>query len=349
MNDKLVETFLEEARELLDGLEDHLLDLEKDPRDVEAMNAAFRALHSIKGSASMFGYDAAGAFAHEVEAALDYFRGNKLPATPTLTDAVLRSRDYLRALLDAPETASDAERDELKAIMKDVVAGSSALPAKKKSPGGASKAIAPISTEGDTHTFHISYAPSKDAYQRGVKPESLVKELKALGKTSVRSICNGIPSLSELDPEQCFLAWEVLLTTSRSEADVREVFIFEEGVSEYSIEELDPDDYMDGDEVKRLGEILASKHFDDSRIKEALSKQRPIGEILVTELDTPPKVIEDALFEQQHARNVTQAAREDVDKKTIRIRSEKLDGLLNLVGELVTVQAQLSQDRKSVV
>ena len=106
MNDKLIETFLDEAHELLDGLEEHLLELERNPSDVEAMNAAFRALHSIKGSASMFGFDAVGAFAHEVEAALDHFRSASLPATPELSDAVLRSRDHIRALLDSPETAS---------------------------------------------------------------------------------------------------------------------------------------------------------------------------------------------------------------------------------------------------
>ena len=140
-----------------------------------------------------------------------------------------------------------------------------------------------------------------------------------------------------------FRSWNVLLTTTRGESELRDVFIFEEGTSEISIKEVDTDEFMDGDEVKRLGEILQSMHLPDQRIKDALSRQKPIGEILVSELQTPPEVVEDALFEQQHARNVVQAIREDTERKTIRIRSEKLDALLNLVGELVTVQAQLSQ------
>lgn len=345
MNDKLVETFLEEARELLDGLEDHLLRLEKDPGDVEAMNAAFRALHSIKGAASMFGYDAAGAFAHEVEAALDFFRSAKMPAPPELTDAVLRSRDYLRTLLDDPASASAAEEEELKRIL----AALSAQHAKAEAPKKPAAAQGPKrGVDGEVRTYRVRYTPSRDAYQRGVKPESLIRELKALGKASVRSECAAVPRLSELDPELCYLGWDLFLTTAEPEASIREVFIFEEGVSEYSVEEIDPDEFMDGNEVKRLGEILASKHFSDTRIREALSRQRPIGEILVSELDTPPKVVEDALFEQQHARNVTQAAKEETDRKTIRIRSDKLDGLLNLVGELVTVQAQLSQAVKDL-
>jgi two-component system chemotaxis sensor kinase CheA len=344
MNDKLVETFLEEARELLDGLEDQLLQLEKDPADVEAMNGAFRALHSIKGAASMFGFDAAGAFAHEVEAALDFFRSEKLPAPPALTDAVLRSRDYLRTLLDAPDSASAAEEEELKRALVALTARHAKEAAKKPAAAPDHKPV----SGGETHTYRIRYTPSRDAYQRGVKPESLIRELKALGKASVRSECSAVPPLAELDPELCYLVWDIFLTTDRGEAAIREVFIFEEGVSEYSVEEIDPEEFMDGGEVKRLGEILASKHFSDTRIREALSRQRPIGEILVSELDTPANVVEDALFEQQHARNVTQAVKEETDRKTIRIRSEKLDGLLNLVGELVTVQAQLSQAVKDL-
>ena len=338
MNDNLVETFLEEARELLDGLEEHLLELEHNPKDAEAMNAAFRALHSIKGSASMFGYDAVGAFAHEVEAALDRYRSAKLPCTPELADAVLRSRDYIRALIDAPEAASEEERAGL-VVLLGKLSGKADKPAKAP--------VASTATRGtlmeDARTFKVEYSPSADAYRRGVKPESLVRELKALGRTSVRCDCSRIPRLSELDPEDCRLSWSVLLTTYEPEERIRDVFIFEEGSSDVSIAEVDHDTLLDGDDVRRIGEILASRELPDGRIAEALSKQRPIGEILVHDLDTPASVVEDALFAQQHARNVVQAAREEADRKTIRIRSEKLDGLLNLVGELVTVQAQLSQ------
>ena len=349
MNDKLVDTFLEEARELLDGLEGHLLELERNPTDMEAMNAAFRALHSIKGSASMFGFDAVGAFAHEVEAALDHYRTAKLPSTPELADIVLRSRDYIRLLLDSPEHASDAEKTVLSAVLarlsRGLEKGASKASAEPLATGRlqAETGMEAAKTGGEQKTYRIVYRPSLDAYRRGVKPESLIRELRTLGKASVRSDCGGIPGLADLDPESCLLSWNVLLTTDRSETEIRDVFIFEEGTSSISVEEVDTDEFMDGDEVKRLGEILQSRHLPDQQIKDALSRQRPLGEILVSELETPPAVVEDALFGQQHARNVVQAVREDTERKTIRIRSEKLDALLNLVGELVTVQAQLSQ------
>jgi len=345
MNDKLIETFLDEAHELLDGLEDHLLDLEKNPSDIEAMNAAFRALHSIKGSASMFGFDAVGAFAHEVEAALDYFRGKSLPATPELSDAVLRSRDHIRALLDAPETASAEEREDLVATLV-VLAGKEP----KKEEQGATDERKPRSIKEFSasafKTFRVAFKPSPDAYHRGVKPESLIRELRTLGEASVRCDCHGVPPLSELDPETCYLSWNVLLTTSLDLGAVKDVFIFEEGSSELSIEEIDHDDVLDGDEVRKLGEILSARNLPEEAIDTALSRQKPIGEILVEELGTPKTVVENALFEQRHARNVVQAARDESERKTIRIRSDKLDGLLNLVGELVTVQAQLSQTVK---
>ncbi|MBU0926822.1 MAG: chemotaxis protein CheA [Spirochaetes bacterium] len=344
MNDKLIETFLDEAHELLDGLEDQLLELEKNPANIETMNAAFRALHSIKGSASMFGFEAVGAFAHEVEAALDYFRSAALPATPELSDAVLRSRDHIRALLDAPETASSEEREDLVATLA-ALSGKTAKPAAPAAPPSAPKSIKSFTASG-FKTFRIRYKPSADVYHRGVKPEALVRELRELGEASVRCDCGDVPPLTELDPESCYLAWNVLLTTSMQRSAVTDVFIFEEGTSEISVEEINHDDVLDGDEVRKLGEILAARRLPEVDIDTALSRQRPIGEILVKELGTPKKVVEDALFEQQHARNVVQAAREESEKKTIRIRSDKLDGLLNLVGELVTVQAQLSQTVK---
>jgi len=341
MNDKLIETFLDEAHELLDGLEDHLLDLEKNPSDIEAMNAAFRALHSIKGSASMFGFDAVGAFAHEVEAALDFFRSASLPATPELSDAVLRSRDHIRALLDAPESASAEEREDLIAILAGIT-GKERKPEKEEKPAETPRSIREFSPDR-FKTFRIRYKPSADCYHRGVKPESLIRELRGLGEASVRCDTQAIPPLGELDPESCYLSWDALLTTSMPKSAIDDVFIFEEGTSAVSVEEIDHDDVLDGSEVRKLGEILSARSLPNGDIDEALSRQRPIGEILVNELGTPEAVVEDALFEQQHARNVVKAAKDESDRKTIRIRSDKLDGLLNLVGELVTVQAQLSQ------
>lgn len=349
MNDKLIDTFLEEARELLDGLEGHLLELERNPNDLEAMNAAFRALHSIKGSASMFGFDAVGAFAHEVEAALDHFRSAKLPATPELADVVLRSRDFIRLLLDSPESATEAEKAALIAALASLSKGltkgqsKARVGAQAASGSQTETGSGAIRSRGEQKTYRIVYRPSQDSYRRGVKPESLIRELRNLGNASVRCDCGDIPGLAELDPESCCLSWNVLLTTDRTEADLQDIFIFEEGSSFISVEELDADEFMVGGEVKRLGEILQFKHLPNQQIQEALARQRPIGEILVAEMHTPPEVVEDALFEQQHARNVVQAVREDTERKTIRIRSEKLDALLNLVGELVTVQAQLSQ------
>ncbi len=341
MNDKLIETFLDEAHELLDGLEEQLLELERNPSDVEAMNAAFRALHSIKGSASMFGFDAVGAFAHEVEAALDHFRSASLPATPELSDAVLRSRDHIRALLDSPETASAEEREDLVATLA-ALAGKAVAPAEPKKAPEIQRHITDSNRDAFS-TYRVAYKPSADAYRRGVKPESLIRELGELGEASVRCSCQDVPPLSSIDPESCYLRWTVLLTTMAQESAIRDVFIFEEGSSELSIERIDHDDVIDGDEVRKLGEILSAKRLPESAIDEALSRQRPIGEILVKDLGTPQSAVEDALFEQEHARNIVKAAKDDTERKTIRIRSEKLDGLLNLVGELVTVQAQLSQ------
>ncbi|HAP44330.1 MAG: hypothetical protein A2087_11205 [Spirochaetes bacterium GWD1_61_31] len=346
MNDKLIETFLDEARELLDGLEDHVLNLEKNPADMEALNAAFRALHSIKGAAAMFGYEAVGAFAHEVEAALDHFRSGAIPATAELTDAVLRSRDLITLLLDRPGDVSMAERRQLGSILSRL-AGKGVDPL-TIGPAGRSPAF---EVEAPQCTWRIVFTPSRDLYRRGVRPELLVKELRALGQASVHVSTKRLPKFSELDPEDCWLTYIILITSAAPQQQLRDVFIFEEGLSEVSIDKVDINQIMDGSEVKRLGEILAAKSVPLEHIRSALNRQEPIGEILVKENHASPELVEEALLEQKHARNVVQKharnavqkVHEESERKSIRINSDKLDVLLNLVGELVTVQAQLSQ------
>ena len=137
----------------------------------------------------------------------------------------------------------------------------------------------------DFKTFRIRFKPSPDAYRRGVKPESLIRELRELGETSVRCDVSDVPPLSRLDPETSKLAWNVLLTTSLPRQAIDDVFIFEEGTSDLTVEEIDHDDVIDGDEVRKLGEILASRRLPDGTIDDALARQRPIGEILVKDLE----------------------------------------------------------------
>lgn len=342
MIEKLKETFLEEVKELLENLEGDLLTLENDPNNASAMNAVFRALHSIKGSAGMFGYDELSAFAHEVETVLEHFRSNKLPASGFLIDLTLTARDYILNLLEHPELATEEQRvDLLKRLHEILPDDQRAKVVEKKETIVVKKAV----KEKEAETIYsITFSPKPDFYKHGAKPEQLVAEICDLGNTSILCDSQNVPSLSEFDPESCYLSWKILLTTKESLDKIKDIFIFAENDSLIEIEEIPEENLFSNGEVKRIGEILKDKlNLSTSDIQAALGQQKPLGEILMAEHNATQGDIDSALLAQKHARQIVQPNHEDQDKKTIRIRSEKLDGLLNLVGELVTVQAQLSQ------
>lgn len=339
MNEDLIEVFVEEAMELLGGLEDHLLVLENDPTNNAALNAAFRALHSIKGSAAMFGFDAVGQFAHKVETLLDLCRAGRVPVTAEVADLVLQSRDHLKQAIENPASI-DPAREKVLTDQLDVASGAIEEP---KSP-----LVSPASPLGHERTYLIKFAPSANTYQRGVRPERLIEEVRALGRTSVLCHAGQLPSLHKLDVETCHLSWDIMVSTREPLSALQDIFLFEEGTSSLSIEEIDHGELVEDGQVKKLGEILDANLVDPEAIEAALHKQRRLGEILVDDFHAPAEHVEEALFKQEHVRAEEQSSREDFERKSLRVHRDKLDGLVNLVGELVTVQAQLSQAVKSI-
>jgi two-component system, chemotaxis family, sensor kinase CheA len=347
MMDNHKEAFREEARELLGELESGLMELEKTPDDQELIGRVFRAMHTIKGSGAMFGFDDVAAFTHDVETIYDHVRNGKIPVTKHLVDITLSACDQIRGMIDPGEDGNKAG----KGAKTEITSAFKKLLQKDVEPEAVgSTSPSPASTEpeaatGKSVTYRILFWPEQDLFASGTNPVLLLNELRGLGTCKVLAHTGAIPGLLEMNPEACYTYWDILLTTSRGINAVRDVFIFVEESAEIKIDVIDEEGFDDAEiAYKKLGEILVDRgELAPGVIQEALAGQKRVGELLVDAGLVEPEKVNAALVEQKHVREVRQQRQAAEAIASIRVPSERLDVLVNLVGELVTIQSRLSQ------
>ncbi|MFN3077809.1 MAG: chemotaxis protein CheW [Alphaproteobacteria bacterium] len=335
-------TFRQEAAELLAQLEGVLLDLLDRPEDRELVDTAFRALHTLKGSGSMFGFDALAAFAHDVESTFDQLRNGRLVVSPEVVNLTLAATDHIRVLVEAPETADRIRGDVLLASFRDILRSAGPTPEKKVKTAPPPTGSVPRGSGEGAATYRVRFRPGRDVMRFGTRPLLLLEELRALGHCDVTALTDDIPPLDEIDPTACYMAWDVLLTTSQPREKIEDVFLFVADQSELQIErlpELEP-----GDTGRRLGEILVERGDIAAEVlTETLEKQERIGNLLVREGKISSDRLQSALAEQQHLNEVAQNRQVTSAVTSIRVPARRLDELMDQVGELVIAQARLLQ------
>lgn len=302
------QAFIEEATELLALLESALLELEDRPDDSELIAKVFRALHTIKGSGGMFGFDDIAIFTHDIETVYDFVRNGKIQVTKELIDLTLSARDQICNMLRQSEgqnNVSEAKTGELMSAFRNIVfiynsaTDSSASQAKAKPSAGTRN------TSGKT-TFRIQFTPARETFLFGTNPVLLLNELRELGECRVVHHQDRIPGFEELNPEECFSYWEIFLTTDKDEDAIRDVFIFVEDSCELKIEVSDVQDKN----ITVVNNKTQEKQGDHQENKKSRKEERNA---------------------------------ESDPVSSIRVSADKLDLLVNLVGEMVTVQARLTQ------
>ena len=287
------EVFRTEAQDLLDQIEQGLLDLERHPDNADLVAQVFRAMHTLKGSGAMFGFDALAAFAHHCESAFDRVRKGQVRATPELIAAVLASEDHLRALAEGREVADGVGDALLARLDKAMATADFSVPA-----------IAAVENE---QVWKISIQFVRDALINGTRPLPLLDELRALGRCEIEPIVNTIPPLEALNPTDCHLGWHITLTTTQPKSAIEDVFIFVGDEASLSIEQVLPE------------------------------KSAPL---------TAEAVSTDAVPAMQSPANDKPSAPETKSStpgETVRVPAERLDELMNRVGELVIAQSRLKQ------
>jgi two-component system chemotaxis sensor kinase CheA len=333
------QSFREEAREILVDLESALLELNDNRGDQELVGRVFRGLHTIKGSGAMFGFESMAAFTHNLETAFDEVRNGRLQIGSELIDLTLSALDQIRAMIEeSGETVADpAVCAEILAKVRSLAGIKEKPPKKVKSAAvgsgaeTASQATASTSVAdagaaaGQVREWAIHFAPGPDFMLNGTNPLLLVRELKQMGGLAVRASMALIPPLAELDPERCYISWEMMLATAAGLDAIRDVFIFVEDSCELTIE---PASSLAGE---RAAEEAAPRTAGAAR---PAADQAP-----PTEADLTAQALED--------KRTASGGRRNYDKpdnaSSLRVPAAKLDQFVDLVGELVTVQARLSE------
>jgi two-component system chemotaxis sensor kinase CheA len=354
--------YLQEAEELLTNVERQVVELESTPGDSELLDNIFRNLHTLKGSGSMFGYENVAAFTHDIETLFDLLRDQEMKATKEIIDLTLSARDHLWRMLFSPEEASAEEQERLQETFQsltgrtnnssDTPEGSEdEIPAAKPASGYASETTQDdrnAEKAGQNRTFRIRFKPEQSIFCRGTKLLPLIRELSGLGTCIAMAHTDNMPSLQDIDPEKCYVTWTFLLTTAEDENAVLDVFIFVEDDAELRVELIDEEDRLDVEaDYKEIGKILYERGtLREEDIQQIMSYHERFGEIAVKKGLLDSSEVNSALEEQEYVRRRRQRRKESSSISTIKVKSKKLDTLIDLVGELVTLQAGLAQYSK---
>ena len=296
------ETFFEESFEGLDIMESGLLELEQGEVDLENINTIFRSAHSIKGGSGTFGFTAVAEFTHDMETLLDQMRNGERQVSASVVDTLLGCVDVLRNMLNAIKDGSEIDAGSV-ADMTNALKGIL----------GEEDSSASASTEAASSTvaakgWLVHFKPELDIMKTGNDTVRLLRELNALADEAKVVVNNeALPSLVELDPEECYQSWTInLIGGDVSEDDIREVFAWVDDECELIIESLE-------DEENNIG---VGGGNDDRQ--ESGSPDRPTA----GRKNKPAKTSESS---------------------SIRVNISKVDELINMVGELVITQSMLSQ------
>lgn len=346
------EIFKAEALELTSGLVNMLLELEEFPNERQLIDSVFRALHTIKGSGAMFGFDRLSAFSHMLENAYDLVRNGKLGVSKMLIDVTLSAVDHINELLSLDDLSSPERDLREKEILDRLI---SLMPCEEpvspplSAPGSGGNMQKDVST-GPEEIYRIRFNPGLGIMTSGVNPLLLIRELKCLGDCEVFAFTRNIPMLDDYDSEACYTCWDIILHTDRGIDAVKDVFIFVEDKSEINIDLIAGSSEFTGDtSYKKLGEILIERNdVSAEELRKVLSSKKLIGEILVEHGIVSNEKVQSALIEQTRLRESLQKYHASDIESSIRVASDKLDKLVDLVGELVTVQARLSQTSAEV-
>ena len=346
--DQLGQAFREEALELLSELETLLIELEKTPGDAEIVSSIFRAFHTLKGSGAMCGFDEMSQFTHHVETIYNLVRNKKITADKRLIDLTLASCDLIHRMIDSPSSDQKVPvgrgAEILSSFAKLVKGGAGTEQADGHT--GLQAPYGDISGRSEKQvTYRIRFCPGPDIFSNGTNPLLLLNELRRMGKAEVIACTDAIPELRDIDPEKCYTFWDIILTTGAGISAVRDVFIFVEHDSEVKIDVIDDgESHFEAEDHSTLGEILVEKgELKKEDLEKVLREKKRIGELLVKEGLVKPISIEAALTEQEQLKQIRENRQKIESMMNIRVSSRKLDKLMNLVGELVTVQARLSQ------
>ncbi len=363
-------TFFQECDELLADLESGLLELEGGGGDIETVNAVFRAVHSVKGGAGAFGLEPLVRFAHVFETTLDDMRSGKLATEPAAVKVMLRAADILADHVSAARgqgVVDEAGSLRLVAELKALCGGGAPAPgaaddddvvmvdSEVEDDGFGDFDFTPVLVEieapaATTPTWRIGFKPSRAMYAKANETALLLRELDRIGVCQVTLNADGLPDFDALDPEESYFAWDIEVETDQGEAAIREVFEFVEddceisvtgGVADAPVEAPAPSIDL---ELTTAPSPEAEPEAVDGDVMALLERAKAAA----AELQPAPSASAAPRAAAAPAPAAGLHPADSADAKaaagtTIRVDLERVDRLIDLVGELVINQAMLTQ------
>ena len=345
--------FISEAAEQIEAIETLLLELEEQPDNRELLDSLFRCAHTVKGSAGIFGLNRVVEFTHHVETLLDKMRDGDIGLTPDISTLLLLCNDQIKFLVD---TAADESADtpELKDARADLVIRLRALTdGNAPPPKVAAQAVATTGADGGLRVWTISARFGVETFRNGMDPLSIARYLNTLGKVvKMQGSSDAVPPLVNLNPESCYLSFTMELETTASRDDIEGAFSFV--MDDCELDVVAPETagqklvraIEDMPETPRLGDLLVSVGaVSQDKLEQVLSTQQQtrgmpavekakLGDLLESQAGVPPEAVAAALGKQQKLREAAPS-----EERYIRVQADRLDAVINLLGELVIAGA----------
>jgi two-component system chemotaxis sensor kinase CheA len=321
------DTFFEESFEALGSMEAALLKLSAGEADAELINTIFRVAHSIKGGSATFGFANVAAFTHTLETLLDQLRSGQRQVQSNIVDLLLRSVDVLREMLTATQRKQPSDpaltaglHAELQAVMNVPGVATAAAPAMVSAP-----AVSHASPGAAVAGWRIRLVPGALMMEHGNDPLRMMRELATLGTLVTRADAGKVPTLAELDPEVCLLSWQMELHTEADRSAVEQIFEWAEGECTLSIEPLSPGAAMP--QARDIAPSLPATPAPPVATSAPAVAAGGAAPAAPAKSQPAPEVVRSGSGEGG----------------SIRVSIEKIDELLNSVGELVITQSVCNQ------
>lgn len=360
--DSAKQGFLVEVDELLSDMEDALLHLETSPDDMEAINAVFRAAHTIKGTSGIFGFDDVVTFTHVAESLLDKIRDSEISINHEIIEVLLKSGDHMSALVNAVISNDNDISKELLEISAELISQLNAFMQQAPTDMIVSdtdehrtETLEREEQIADNDNWHISLRFGLDVFRQGMDPISFIKYLQQIGRiVSISVLPEKLPSLKSIDPEACYLGFEISLQSDSNKEEIESVFEFVQEDCEVRIvppnsaiscyieliQALPEEDELLG-EILIKSQVLTLKELNNCLSEQALDrstgKGKSIGEILINKGVVDQRIVGAAVEKQTQVRTS-----KNTESRVVRVNSDKLDELINMVGELVIASATAS-------
>lgn len=329
------QVFYEESYEGLDAMEQGLLEMDVEAPDDEVINTIFRAAHSIKGGSGTFGFNQVAEFTHVVETLLDEVRSGDRAMNQSIMDLLLVSVDCIRSLLQDLQAGDDpdlTQATDLKSQFEAILNGESASSESVGEVNSEDNTAEPIANEGGGKGYKIHFVPEETLLQTGNEPTRMFRQLAEVSDDCIEVSANleRLPSLTAMNPEHCYLAWDITINKAIDRSEIDEVF-------EWVIDEAEV--------------VITEFDLSGSTIEEQASEQieEPIAQAVSSEVESiaPEPAADKApvenTAEKEPAKAKAKAKASTPESSSIRVSIDKVDSLINMVGELVITQSMLGQ------